>query len=176
MAWQRPAWVPSWVGMNAWTIGSGTLGLILAGTGIYIQMPDRTASAASTPYSVTTPGEAENVGLCVPIIKGRGEAPHEGSLWLVTHGLTNVGYYPVRQVHVQPGEGDWSLGDIQVGVSRTPAGQRYELLLWHLDETLTDVIDSIPKDHRVFDGPPRGASVVSQPTTVVRRADTRYCD
>ncbi|WP_131815980.1 hypothetical protein [Streptomyces sp. 3213.3] len=176
MGLQRPSWLPSWIGMNAWTIGSGTLALILTGIPVYFQIEDRTAKATTTHYSITTPGDAENVGLCVQIIKGRGEAPQKGSVWLVVHGVTNVDYYPVRQVQPQPGEEEWSISKIQVGTSTTPAGQRYELVLWRLDQDLTDAIGHIPKDYRVFDALPAGATVVSQPTTVVRRSDTQSCD
>ncbi len=171
----RPSWLPSWVGMSAWTIGSGTLALIFAGVSTYYQMSGQTAKATTPHYSIVTPGEAESVGLCVPVIRGRGEAPQKGSLWLVVHGLANVGYYPVRQVQTRQGEEEWSVSKVQVGSAETEAGQRYELVLWQIDEDLTEAIEHIPVKHRVFNDPPAGASVVGQPTTVVRRADTRSC-
>ncbi|MFJ2005604.1 hypothetical protein [Streptomyces chartreusis] len=159
--------------MNAWTIGSGTLALILAAIPAYLQIQDRTAEATPTTYSITTPGDADEVDLCVPIIRGTGEGPHEGSVWLIVHGARNVGYYAVREV--DPSSGKWSLSQIQVGSAGTTEGAHYELVLWQFDRRLTDTIKHIPKDHRVFVSPPDGASVVSQPTTVVRRADTRPC-
>ncbi|MFJ3909801.1 hypothetical protein [Streptomyces vinaceus] len=175
MSWQRPSWLPSWIGMNAWSIGSGATALVLAAIPVYFQLQGRTASATAH-YSITTPGDAESVGLCIPVVKGRGEAPRDGALWLVIHGVTNVGYYPVRQVQPPPGEEEWSISKVQVGASATQAGQRYELVLWQVDQELANVLGHIPKEHRVFDGPPEGASVVSEPTTVVRRADTDACD
>ncbi|MGY5060881.1 hypothetical protein ACWDFR_43700 [Streptomyces sp. 900105755] len=162
--------------MNAWTIGSGTLALMLAAVPVYYQLEGRTVKATTVQYSITTPGDAEEVGLCLPSIKGRGEAPSEGSLWLVVHGVSNAGYYPVRQVELRSGEEEWSVNKIQVGASKSPAGQRFELVLWQFDQDLTDALDHIPKDYRVFDGPPKGASVVSQPTTIVRRSDTKHCE
>ncbi|MCX5247429.1 hypothetical protein OG895_19815 [Streptomyces sp. NBC_00201] len=162
--------------MNAWTIGTGSLGLILAAVPVYYLLEDQTVKATTAHYSITTPGDAEEVGLCLPSIKGRGEAPSEGSVWLVVHGASNVGYYPVRQVELRSGEEEWSVNKIQIGASKSPAGQRYELVLWQFDQDLTDALDHIPKDHRVFDGPPKGASVVSRSATVVRRADTKPCE
>jgi hypothetical protein len=147
--------------------------LILAGIPAYLQIQDRTAEATPTTYSITAPGGADQVDLCVPIIKGMGEAPSEGSVWLVVHGAEDVGYYAVREV--EPSSGEWSLAKVQVGSAETAEGARFELLLWQFDRQLTGTIEHIPKDHRVFVSPPDGASVVSQPTTVVRRADTRHC-
>ncbi|MEU6683707.1 hypothetical protein [Streptomyces sp. NPDC046832] len=179
MARVRPSWLPSWIGMNAWTIGSGTLALILAAVPVYFQIENRAAKATTGDYSITTPDDAEHVGLCLQIIRGRGEVPQKGkgSVWLVVHGVINVNdYHVVRQVQQQPGKEEWSISRIQVGLPTTPEGRRYELTLWRFSEELTDVISHIPPQHRVFDGLPSGTTNVSQPTTVVRRADKQPCD
>ncbi|WP_329526399.1 hypothetical protein [Streptomyces sp. NBC_01462] len=162
--------------MNAWTIGSGTLALILAGAGVYLQVPNRTASATTAHYSITTPDDAASVGLCVPVIEGTGDAPRDGSVWLVIHGVSDVGYYLVRQVELRSDGEGWTVSKVQVGSSETANEQRYQLVLWRLDEELTDAIGHIPKDHRVFDATPTGASEVSHPLTVKRRADSRHCE
>ncbi|MFJ2966270.1 hypothetical protein ACIPIC_28695 [Streptomyces collinus] len=164
--------------MNAWTIGSGTLALILAAVPAYSQIKDRAARETTAQYSITTPGVAERVGLCLQIIKGTGKVPQKGkgSVWLVVHGEINVNdYHVVRQVQQQPGEEEWSISRIQVGLSETPEGRRYKLALWQFSEELTDAISHMPAEHRVFDGPPSGSTVVGE-TTVVRRADKKPCD
>ncbi|MBP5892547.1 hypothetical protein [Streptomyces scabiei] len=164
--------------MNAWTIGSGTLALILTAVPIYFEIEDRATKEAAGQYTITTPGVAERVGLCLEIIKGTGKVPQKGkgSVWLVVHGEINVNdYRVVRQVQQQPGEEEWSISRIQVGLPTTPEGRRYELALWRFSEELTDAISHMPAEHRVFDVPPSGVTAVGA-TTVVRRPDKQPCD
>ncbi|TLS46905.1 hypothetical protein FE633_07415 [Streptomyces montanus] len=171
MAWQRPAWLT----MNVWTVTSGIAALALSGLGIYLMVP-ASPTQASTGYSITTPGEADRIGLCLHSVKGAGQVPKEGALWLVVHGVGNRGYYLSRQVQPDASGNGWAVGSLQVGNAASPEGQQYELILWRLDPKVTDVVDHVftAEGMPVFVGPPEGATKVAH-TTVVRTADKRPC-
>ncbi|MFD8931108.1 hypothetical protein [Streptomyces mirabilis] len=171
MAWRRPAWLT----MNVWTVTSGIITLILTGLGIYLAVP-ASPRQTSMEYTITAPGEADRVGLCLPTVKGTGQVPKEGSLWLVVHGVTNRGYYLSRQVQSDTSGNGWVVGSLQVGNAATPGGQQYELILWRLDPPVTDVVKHVISEEGlpVFDGPPPGVTTVAH-TTVARSADKRTC-
>jgi len=169
MAWQRPAWLT----MNVWTVSSGIAGLTVAALGVYLAVP-ATSNEARTTYTITSPGEADQVDLCLPLVKGAGQLPHEGSVWLVLHAVSGQGYYLARQIRSGTSDQDWVAGPVQVGRAVNRAGQQYELILWQLDPQLTGVVSHMLPGMRVFDGLPPGASIAAH-TTVVRTADKSAC-
>jgi hypothetical protein len=95
--------------MNVWTVTSGIIMMILAVLGIYLAIP-ASSRPASTDYTITTPGDADQVGLCLPSVKGTGPIPKEGSLWLVVHGVGNRGYYLSRQLQPDTSGTGWVVG------------------------------------------------------------------
>lgn len=171
MAWRRPAWLT----MNVWTVTSGIATLALTGLGIYLAVP-ASPKPTSTGYAITNPGEAERTGLCLHSVKGAGQVPKEGALWLVVHGVGNRGYYLSRQVQPDASGNGWAVGSFQVGNAASSEGQQYELILWRLDSRMTDVVNHVftAEGLPVFVGPPQGATTVAH-TTVVRTADKRPC-
>lgn len=171
MAWRRPAWLT----MNVWTVTSGIIMMALAILGIYLTFP-ASPTQTSTGYSITTPDEADHVGLCLTSVRGTGQVSKAGALWLVLHGVGNRGYYLSRQVQPDASGTGWVAGSLQVGSAASPVGQQYELILWHLDSQVADVVDHVftPEGLPVFVGPPEGVTAVAH-TTVVRTADKRPC-
>ncbi|MFF9122418.1 hypothetical protein ACF09J_03795 [Streptomyces sp. NPDC014889] len=161
--------------MNVWTVTSGIAALTLSGLGIYLAVP-ASPKETSTGYSITTPGEADRIGLCLRSVKGAGHVPKEGTLWLVVHGIGNRGYYLSRQVQPDASGSGWIVGSLQVGGATSPEGQQYELLLWRLDPRVTDVVNHVftAEGMPVFVGPPQGVVTVAH-TTVARTADKRPC-
>ncbi|WP_071659370.1 hypothetical protein [Streptomyces humi] len=169
--WHRPTWLT----MNVWTVTSGIVGLALSGLGTYLMVP-ASSTQASTGYAITTPSEADRIGLCLHSVKGAGQVPKEGALWLVVHGVGNRGYYLSRQVQPDTSGNGWGVGSLQVGNAASPEGQQYDLILWRLDPRLTDVVDHVftAEGMPVFVGPPEEATTVAH-TTVVRTADRHPC-
>ncbi|MGY4978037.1 hypothetical protein ACWCYL_12860 [Streptomyces sp. 900105755] len=161
--------------MNVWTVTSGIATLALSGVGIYFAVP-ASPKPTSTGYTITTPGEADQIGLCLHSVKGVGQVPKDGSLWLVVHGVGNRGYYLSRQVQPDTSGNGWTVGSLQVGNAASPEGQQYELILWRLDERVTDVVNHVftAEGLPVFVGSPQGVTAVAH-ATVVRTADKRPC-
>jgi hypothetical protein len=161
--------------MNVWTVTSGIIMMILAGLGVYLAIP---ASSAPTPteHTITAPGDADKVGLCLPAVKGTGQIPRNGSLWLVVHRVGNRGYYLARQVEPDASGTGWVAGSIQIGNSDSREGQQYELILWSLDAKVTDIVNHVftAEGLPVFVGPPQGVTTMAH-TTVLRTADKQAC-
>ncbi|MFC8518672.1 hypothetical protein [Streptomyces sp. NPDC057257] len=174
MTWRRPAWLT----MNVWTVTFGIATLALTGLGIYINYLGTHSSAKQAPtgYSITVPGDAERIGLCLHSVRGAGQVPKDGSLWLVVHGVGNRGYYLSRQVQPDASGDGWAIGSLQVGNTATAEGQQYELILWRLDSRVTDVVNHVftTEGLPVFVGPPQGVTTVAH-TTVVRTTDKHPC-
>lgn len=156
----------------------GLATLALTGGGIYATYLATHSSPknATSTYSITVPGDADRIGLCIHSVKGAGQLPKDGSLWLVVHGVGNRGYYLSRQVQPDASGDGWAVGSLQVGNAASPEGQQYELILWRLDPRVTNVVNHVftGEGLPVFTGPPQGVTAVAH-TTVVRTADKHPC-
>ncbi len=171
MAWRRPAWLT----MNVWGVVSGIVMIIIALVGVYYAMPV-SSSQESTDYTITVPGDADPVGLCLQTVRGNGQVPDEGSLWLVVHRIGSRDYYLVRKVQPNSDGDGWEAGALRIGNADSPVGQQYEVILWRLDPRVTDVVShlALTEGVPVFSGPPRGVTAVAH-TTVVRTVEKRSC-